>query len=242
MPIREYPFPQSCNIFYAFQHDSEIKTHASYQSAKAGDKVAATDLVYDLALGFIKSIAIHMPENAIYVAPFARELAGDNAIPPVLAAACAVICNGCVDEIIVQANRVFHTGADPMERLTTKAEFDGQVKLNEIYVLVDDLTNMGGTIAELADYIQRNGGIIGGVVVLVNAGRNKQLSPNPKNLKQLKQRFPNEIRDIFNIEIDALTANEASYLIGFRTADEIRNRVIKAREETNLRLRSKGIF
>jgi hypothetical protein len=60
-------------------------------------------------------------------------------------------------------------------------------------------------------------------------------------LKILKERFDNEIIEIFGINIDALTANEAQYLVGFRSADEIRNRLIKAKKESYLRLRSKGI-
>jgi hypothetical protein len=42
------------------------------------------------------------------------------------------------------------------------------------------------------------------------------------------------------IDPGALTANEASYLSGFRTADELRNRAAKAVEEKDLRLRAKG--
>jgi hypothetical protein len=57
----------------------------------------------------------------------------------------------------------------------------------------------------------------------------------------LKQRYANEIIEIFGIHVDALTANEAQYLVGFRTADEIRNRLIKAKQEVDIRLRSKGI-
>jgi hypothetical protein len=53
--------------------------------------------------------------------------------------------------------------------------------------------------------------------------------------------YGNEITEIFGIISDALTANEANCLIGFRSADEIRNRLAKAKKETYLRLRSKGI-
>ena len=60
-------------------------------------------------------------------------------------------------------------------------------------------------------------------------------------LSKLKSRHEHQIEQIFGIHSDTLTANEANYLIGFRTTDEIRNRLAKAREETNRRLRSKGI-
>jgi hypothetical protein len=53
---------------------------------------------------------------------------------------------------------------------------------------------------------------------------------------------PPNHRQRSNLRIDpgALTANEASYLSGFRTADELRNRAAKAAEEIDLRLRAKG--
>jgi hypothetical protein len=47
-------------------------------------------------------------------------------------------------------------------------------------------------------------------------------------------------RPTFRIASSALTANEASYLSGFRTADELRNRAAKAAEEIDLHLRAKG--
>jgi orotate phosphoribosyltransferase len=109
------------------------------------------------------------------------------------------------------------------------------------YYLFDDVINMGGTLAELADYIQRAGGLVTAVVTLANAGRIKTLRGEPKIIKKLQERYANEILNIFGIQPVALTANEAQYLVGFRTPDEIRNRLAKARKEINRRLRSKGI-
>ena len=91
------------------------------------------------------------------------------------------------------------------------------------------------------NYIQPKNGLVKGVLVLVNAGRSKAIRPAKHHLKLLKERFPHDIEDIFGIKVDALTANEAGYLVGFRTADAIRNRLVKAKEEITLRLRSKGI-
>ena len=51
---------------------------------------------------------------------------------------------------------------------------------------------------------------------------------------------PHEQRPTCAIYPESLTANEASYLSGFRTADELRNRGAKAAEEIDLRLRAKG--
>ena len=54
------------------------------------------------------------------------------------------------------------------------------------------------------------------------------------------ERFPDAIHHTFGIDPGALTANEARYLSGFRTADELRNRAAKAAKENDLRLRAKG--
>jgi orotate phosphoribosyltransferase len=128
-----------------------------------------------------------------------------------------------------------------MERMCLCPEFDGHVVSGANYILVDDVTSMGGTLAALANYLQCAGAKVVGVIVLVNAGRVKSFHPTLKVLRELKKRYPYEIEEIFGIVPDALTANEATYLIGFKSVDEIRNRLATARKETDLRLRSKGI-
>lgn len=241
-PEREYGFPFSIKEpLSLFERDTSLKAHPAYPLAKAGSQEAAVKLIMDLAHDFLLNIKVQLPKNSIYIAPFAKEATGDNAIPLVLAMACAIIAGGECDQGIVQISRVYHTGADPMERLISRPQFEGIVKPDGNYVLVDDVTSMGRTLADLANFIQKHGGKIAHVVVLVNAGRNKSLRPDNALLQTLHRRYEHEIRSIFGIHTTALTANEARYLIGFRHADEIRNRCAKAKEETNLRLCAKGI-
>jgi hypothetical protein len=57
----------------------------------------------------------------------------------------------------------------------------------------------------------------------------------------VEERYANERIEIFGIQANALTSNEARYLVGFRSVDEIRNRLAKAKQEIDIRLRSKGI-
>ncbi|TGG79909.1 MAG: hypothetical protein ERJ69_06545, partial [Aphanocapsa feldmannii 288cV] len=83
--------------------------------------------------------------------------------------------------------------------------------------------------------IQRYGGRVAAVATLVNAGRLKPLRPEARVVNRLRARFPDAIRNTFEIDPGALTANEASYLHGFRTADQLRNRAVKAAEEIHLR-------
>lgn len=125
--------------------------------------------------------------------------------------------------------------------MAARAQFFGKVTPGAEYVLVDDVTNLGGTLAELSNYIQVQGGVVRDVVVLVNAGRNPALVPEKKFVRLIKERFDEEFTATFGIEPEALTANEAQYLVGFQSIDQIRNRLAAAEQEIDCRLRSKGI-
>lgn len=238
---RIYSFPSTARHYHCFTQDQDIKCHASYKAAKAGCEKSAFRLVYDLAWDFLWSLKGSFPSGTNYVSPYAQEATGDNAIPLLLSLMAADLLDGYSETDIVQLQKVFHTGADPMERLLLRPSFEGNVNHDAGYVLVDDVTSMGGTLAELANYIRLNGGLVLGSIVLVNAGRDKNFIPNKKHIKILEERFHDQIRQQFGIHISALTTNEINYLVGFKTFDEIRNRCVKAEKETHLRLLSKGI-
>lgn len=223
-----------------FRNDAPLKAHPGYVAAKAGDPAAAVALVAALAPPLREKVA-SFGSDALYVAPHALEASGENAIPQTLAAYLAQ-SQGAADDVgIVQRNRVFHTGADAMQRLIAPAEFAGAVESGWRYVLVDDVSTLGGTLADLAGYIRANGGLVVGAVVLANASRSGRIHPDRALIRQLEKRFPDEIRQIFGIELAALTAEEARYLIGFRTADELRGRALAAAQARIERLRAKGV-
>lgn len=207
---------------------------------KGGDPAAAFQLVYALAPPLIEQVERFGPE-AIFVAPHALEASGENAIPQTLASYLAQKAGAREDVSIVQRNRVYHTGADAMQRLIAPSEFAGALEAGARYVLVDDVSTMGGTLADLASYIQTNGGQVAGSVLLVNAARSGKVIPSFKTLELLEERFGDEIRTTFGIETAALTWEEARYLVGFRTVDELRNRAAAAKQARIERLRSKGI-
>ena len=239
--IRYLPIPRGMVVFKLCADYSELKQHPDYQQAKAGNYQSALNLVSDLAWNELEKSSSRFGSHSVFIAPFASETSGDNAIAQVLAEVFAFLSGASADKDLVQVTKVYHTGADPMQRLIHRPEFEGPVEVGAEYVLIDDVLNFGTTLAELAHYIQLNGGLVSNIAVMVNAGRNKSLSPDRKTLRILKERFANEIIEIFGINIDALTANEAQYLVGFRSSDEIRNRCLKAKKESNRRLRSKGI-
>jgi hypothetical protein len=239
--IRQYGLPGHIQVLSRFDADSSIKGHASYLQAKAGDPKAALDLISDLALAWPLGMQGRFSSSCTFAAPHAKEVSGDNALAQTLAAVCALVHSGKADTSVVQTDRVFHTGAGPMERMATRAEFEGEVVAGKRYVLVDDVISMGGTLAELSNFIQSRGGLVHDVVVLTNAGSNKSLVPDAKTVRLLKERFHHDTVKFFGIEPGALSANDASYLVGFRSVDEIRNRLAKAEQEIDNRLRSKGV-
>lgn len=155
---RVYPIPSDAKHYHLFTHDSEIKQHPSYAKAKSGDPEAALAVIDDLAFEFLKDLKGKFPAGTVFVSPFAKEAKGDNALPLILSLMCARILDGESETDIVQLQRVFHTGADPMERMRLRPSFEGMVRSDTDYVLVDDVSNMGGTLAELANYILLNGG------------------------------------------------------------------------------------
>lgn len=223
-----------------FGNDRTLKRHAAYKTAKGGDPEAAAQLIGDLAAPLFEQVK-RFGAGVIFVAPHAVEASGENAIPQMLAGYLAQKTGARDDINIVQRNKVYHTGADAMQRLIAPSEFTGNVEVDAQYVLVDDVSTMGGTLADLANYILMNGGKVVGSVVLVNAARSGKVIPAPKTIELLERRFGNEIRTTFGIEPAALTREEAQYLVGFRTADELRNRAAAAKQARVERLRSKGI-
>jgi hypothetical protein len=74
---------------------------------------------------------------------------------------------------------------------------------------------------------------------MVNAARAGRPKPAGR-ITALERLYGDAIREIFRIDPAALIAEEAQYFISFRTTDEIRNRSVTAKQETDRRLRAKA--
>ncbi|MCA1458106.1 hypothetical protein I6F35_33775 [Bradyrhizobium sp. BRP22] len=242
-PVRTAGIPRSAGeVIAPHKTDQAIKANPNYKAAKAGDPAAALRLVEaNLPDAIIEKARQQFGTDAIYAPVVAEEQSGHNAIPAAMAAYLAEMAGGDVTADIKQTNRAFHTGAKAMERLASRARFAGPVQAGRKYVLVDDVTVMGSTLADLADHIQRNGGQVVGVVTLVNAGRSGVLTAPKTAVREIERRFGNEVRELFHLDPVSLTADEAQYLLNFRDADAVRTRRLAAERERNDRLRSKGI-
>ena len=232
----------SGTVISDYRNDAPLKAHADYRAAKAGGAQAAANVVRDLVKpASVAAAREKFGADVVYVAPHAEEAAGRNKLPTMLAAFYATRAGGSVDSQIVQTNRAFHTGADAMGRLISRSEFAGDVVAGQRYVLVDDVTTMGGTLADLAAFIRARGGVVSGSVVLVNATRGGRMVADAKIVRTLEARHGDTIREQFGFGPASLTAEEAQYLVGFRTADELRNRVAAARQARFDRLGAKGV-
>ncbi len=115
--------------------------------------------------------------------------------------------------------RAFHTGAKAMDRMVGRADFEGPVEKGGHYVLVDDVSTMGGALAELANHIRAYGGEVVGHATLVNASRFDHDGPSSAQLQALEDRYGNEIRRRLGIVPGALTPDEAAPLLRLRTPD-----------------------
>ncbi len=240
--IRSTGIPKAASQPISSYSDNEtVKSHQDYKAAKAGDPDAAVRLVRELVNpDTVKDSTQRFPGHT-FVAPLAIEASGVNAIPSALAIHYAKAAKGQTETRIQQVNKPFHTGADPMQRLIAPPRFDGPVEKNGRYVLVDDVTTMGGTLAELAHHIQSHGGQVAGVITLTNASRDAKLTPSRQQVRLLETRFGDAIRELFHIDPAALTASEASYLTGFRDADALRARAARAETQRDQRLAAKGL-
>ncbi|GAB3359163.1 MULTISPECIES: glucosaminidase domain-containing protein [Giesbergeria] len=188
----------SATVIGTFKNDIPMKAHPDYKAAKGGDLMAAAALVQDLVKPEdLQSAHEKFGSDVVFVPVHAEEAAGRNQIPNALAMMYAANSGAEVDTSIAQANRAFHTGAGAMERLLARAEFSGYVEPGRRYVLVDDVTTMGSTLADLAAYIQSSGGDVAGSVVLVNAMRGGKIQADRKTVNQLEARHGEVVRELF---------------------------------------------
>jgi hypothetical protein len=79
----------------------------------------------------------------------------------------------------------------------------------------------------MTNNFQTGGGEVAGVVVFANAGRSGVLTPRRQDVKRIEGRFGDVIRNEFQIDPAALTADEAAYLSNFRDADQLRASIAK---------------
>jgi len=219
-----------------------LKAHPDYAAAKAGDPEAAVRYVEAMVgeAELARARARFGPASR-FVPVHAEESSGRNAIPQALAVLYAYVVGGRVETGIVQSTRAFHTGATAMQRLISRPGFDGPVAAGAAYVLVDDVSMLGGTLADLAHHVRQGGGQVIGKIVLCELSPADRQGPSPAQLALLEARHGNILRTELGVEPSALASGEALYIAGFRNADELGSAIAKARSERQSRFLAKGV-
>jgi tail lysozyme len=202
----------------------QVRAHPDFKAAKAGDDEAAERLVRDLVRPEQLELARAELDGAIFVPVIAEEEAGRNLIPLALAKLYAKSAGGRVEMQILQTVRAHHTGKTAIPRMRSRALFDGPVIAGERYVIVDDNALQGGTIAELADLIQRGGGTVERVVLL--GDRTGGLHAPDDLVARLRERgFEDVVREEFGHELETLSGPEARWVAKFSSPDRLRAKV-----------------
>jgi len=211
-----------------------MKQAPDYTAAKAGDTRAAGRLVEQLVKpDKARSLQERFP-GAIIVGVHAEEATGRNKIPAALADHLAHLTGLDSDDGIVQTNRVFHTGAAASARLGRVPEFAGPVQAGRDYIVVDDVTTSGSSLAALRAHIEANGGRVVAASVLgttsnPQTGYGGYLAIKPETRQILESRFDTAALEAMLDEhgiaasIGALTNSQGRYLASFGTLDAIRN-------------------
>lgn len=243
--MRKFGFPDDVSVVNGLIDYKFLKLMPEYAKAKSGCVASAQRLVRKTVPAPALAAAESFGADVIYLPVSARYEDGSrNAIPVALAAHYAYATGGLLGCGVVQANRAYHTGANPMERLLSRAEFTGKVIRGGRYVIVDDVTTMGSTVADLSNFIRSNGGLVVGCVLLASSSRAGIVNTNKADRRvvaRLEESYGATIRELFSIEPAALTRDESSYLIGFRSDDELRHRAATARAERASRITAKSV-
>jgi hypothetical protein len=157
----------------AVMHTSVValQKHPDYPAAKAGDPEAAIRVTKALVKpDRAAALAANFPDAQLLPVR-ADEAKGRNALPSALAVVLSSMTGLGIAPGIVQASRAHHTGASDVQRVERRAEFAGPVEEGGKYILVDDVSTSGSTLAALRSFIRRNGGEVVGVTVMGAAHR-----------------------------------------------------------------------
>lgn len=215
-----------------------MKKHADYTAAKAGDEESAMRLVRALMKpARVADLAKQFPK-AMFAAVHAEEATGRNKIPLAISLHAAQTSGLTFDDTIVQTNRVHHTGADAAARLGRTPNFQGRIEIGRDYIVVDDVTTSGSSLAGLRDYIETHGGKVVAAMTLATTsnpqtGYGGYLALKPETRSLLSRFDKKQLESILQAHgvaesIEALTNSQGRYIATFTRLDTLRDRLTSA--------------
>lgn len=216
----------------------DATAHKDYVAAKGGDDAAARRLVADVmtreSVNELRQLLAG--RKAILAAVHAEEAVSRNAIPQAMADVLGKILGLEVDPHLLQSAKVGRTVQDGFGRLTNQPSFDGPVRTDLPYILLDDTLTQGGTLANLKGYIEDHGGKVIGTSALTGKKYSAKIALAADTLRKLRDHFEDtDLENWWNEQhgygFDRLTESEANYLLRAADADKIRGRVLTARQD-----------
>lgn len=216
----------------------DATAHKDYEEAKGGDDAAARRLVADVmnrqSVDELRQLL--NGRKAILAAVHAEEAVSRNAIPQAMADVLGKVLDLEVATGIVQSEKVGRTAQDGFGRLTNQPSFEGPVRTDLPYILLDDTLTQGGTLANLKGYIEDHGGKVIGASALTGKRYSARIALAAETLEKLRDHFEGtDLENWWNEQhgygFDRLTESEANYLLRAADADKIRDRVLAARSD-----------
>ncbi|HBG9398460.1 TPA: PLxRFG domain-containing protein [Citrobacter freundii] len=216
----------------------DATAHKDYVAAKGGDDAAARRLVADVmtreSVNELRQLLAG--RKAILAAVHAEEAVSRNAIPQAMADVLSKVLDLDVATGVVQAAKVGRTAQDGFGRLTNQPAFEGPVRTDLPYILLDDTLTQGGTLANLKGYIEDHGGKVIGASALTGKKYSAKIALAADTLRKLRDHFEGtDLENWWNEQhgygFDRLTESEANYLLRAADADKIRDRVLAARSD-----------
>ena len=135
------------------------RRHPDFHAAKHGDYEAALRLV-DAFVKDSKIADIAQRYPHAHVVYNHKMQGGDiNMIPAAYAAKFSAI-GMTVDHDIIAVTDVSHTNATDLSRISKRMRFEGEVRQDTDYIILDDFITSGAELRDLRDYIQSRGGSV----------------------------------------------------------------------------------
>ncbi|MCU0882223.1 MAG: phosphoribosyltransferase [Hyphomonadaceae bacterium] len=220
--------------------ESARDAEAEYSLAKSGDAMAALALASALMepskVDWLSDLAFQ--HNGVFIAVSADERSGFNAIPDAMALYLDLATDVPVSHgDVVQINKVSHTKAKSLQRIVTPAQFAGGVKRGARYILVDDHTGLGGTLANLRGFLMAGGATVIWTTTLTASPGSDQLAILKGTHDLLLEQFGNDLDEFwqerFGHGIDCLTEREGRAILQTRAQSVagLADRLAEAAEE-----------
>lgn len=221
---------------------AKLKNHPLYKEAKTGNIEAAFHVIAETVnYQRIEEIKIKFSSCCILPVLSANYTGHINMLPLAIGTLISIVNKLEITTEIIQTNSLpHHTSSSAMIRILEKPVFEGKVNTDTPYLLVDDVSTSGCTLAALRRFIICNGGkvcgaTVGGISSFHSIGYGGYLALKKDTLEKLENKFdPVELNNLLNDfkicnDYRELTNSQAKYILAYKNLEQFRKRCIAYR-------------